>query len=51
LLAFIASIALFGPQAFLGLAERVYYLPTKIFTLLNATYPPRYAEASSLGLA
>jgi iron(III) transport system permease protein len=50
LLTFVASIALFGPQAFLGLPERVYYLPTKIFTLLYSTYPPRYAEASSLGL-
>lgn len=50
LLTFVASIALFGPQAFLGLPERVYFLPTKIFTLLLATYPPRYAEASALGL-
>lgn len=50
LLAFVASMALFGPQAFLGLPERVYFLPTKIFVLLNTTYPPRYAEASALGL-
>lgn len=49
LLAFVASIALFGPQAFLGLPERVYFLPTKIFTLLMV-YPPRYAEASALGI-
>jgi iron(III) transport system permease protein len=49
LLAFVASIALFGPQAFLGLPERVYFLPTKIFTLLSV-YPPRYAEASGLGI-
>ena len=49
LLAFVASIALFGPQAFLGLPERVYFLPTKIFTLLSV-YPPRHAEASGLGI-
>ena len=50
LLCFVASIALFGPQAFLGLPERVYYLPTKIFALLSIGYPPRYDEASALGL-
>ncbi|MCL4464963.1 MAG: iron ABC transporter permease [Chloroflexi bacterium] len=50
LLSFVASIALFGPQAFLGLPERVYYLPTKIWTLLSTGYPPRYSEASALGL-
>jgi iron(III) transport system permease protein len=50
LAAFVVSIALFGPQAFLGLPERVYYLPTKIWTLLSTGYPPRYAEASALGL-
>lgn len=50
LLSFVASIALFGPQAFLGLPKRVYFLPTEIFVLLNSTYPPRYAEASGLGL-
>ena len=49
LLAFVASIALFGPQAFLGLPGRVYFLPTKIFVLLSL-YPPRFAEASALGL-
>ena len=49
LLGFVASIALFGPQAFLGLPERIYFLPTMIFRLLSF-YPPRFAEASAVGL-
>ena len=49
LLAAVDSMALFGPQAIIGLPARLVFLPTRIYGVLGA-YPPRYAEASSLSL-
>lgn len=49
LLAAINSMALFGPQAFLGLPAQVVYLPTRIYGALSG-YPPRYADASALSI-
>ena len=50
LLSAIGSMALFGPQAFLGLPAQITFLPTRIFAVIGA-YPPRWAEASALSLA
>lgn len=49
LLGAVDSMALFGPQAFLGLPARIVFLPTRIYGVLGS-YPPRFAEASSLSL-
>lgn len=49
LLAAVDSMALFGPQALLGLPARLVFLPTRIYGLLGA-YPPRWADASGLSL-
>jgi iron(III) transport system permease protein len=49
LLAAINSMALFGPQAFLGLPAQIVYLPTRIYGALSG-YPPRYADASALSI-
>ncbi len=49
LLAAVDSMALFGPQAFLGLPARIVFLPTRIYGVLGG-YPPRFAEASALSL-
>ena len=49
LLSAIGSMALFGPQAFLGLPAQITFLPTRIYGVIGA-YPPRWAEASSLSL-
>ena len=50
LLSAIDSMALFGPQAFLGLPAQITFLPTRIYGVIGA-YPPRWAEASALSLA
>ena len=49
LLAAVNSIALFGPQAFLGLPAQIVYLPTRIYGALSG-YPPRFADASALSI-
>jgi iron(III) transport system permease protein len=49
LLAAVDSMALFGPQALLGLPARLVFLPTRIYGVLGA-YPPRWADASALSL-
>ncbi|MFI4981414.1 MAG: ABC transporter permease, partial [Nevskiales bacterium] len=49
LLAAVDSMALFGPQAILGLPAQVVYLPTRIYAGMTS-YPPRIAEASALSL-
>ena len=49
LLSAVDSMALFGPQAFLGLPARIVFLPTRIYGVLGG-YPPRFAEASALSL-
>ncbi|MGH7103095.1 MAG: ABC transporter permease, partial [Acetobacteraceae bacterium] len=49
LLAAVDSMALFGPQAFLGLPARLVFLPTRIYGVLGS-YPPRFADASVLSL-
>lgn len=49
LLSAIDSMALFGPQAFLGLPAQITFLPTRIYGVIGA-YPPRWGEASSLSL-
>jgi iron(III) transport system permease protein len=49
LLSAIASMALFGPQALLGLPAQVTFLPTRIYGVIGS-YPPRWAEASALSL-
>ena len=49
LLAGINSMALFGPQAFLGLPAQIVYLPTRIYGALSG-YPPRFADASALSI-
>jgi iron(III) transport system permease protein len=50
LLSAIDSMALFGPQAFLGLPAQITFLPTRIYGVIGS-YPPRWAEASALSLA
>lgn len=49
LLAAVDSMALFGPQAILGLPAQLVFLPTRIYGVLGA-YPPRLADASALSL-
>lgn len=49
LLAAVDSMALFGPQAFLGLPAQLVFLPTRIYGVLGS-YPPRFADASVLSL-
>jgi iron(III) transport system permease protein len=49
LLAAVEAMALFGPQAFLGLPARIVYLPTRIYGAMTG-YPPRFAEASALSM-
>jgi iron(III) transport system permease protein len=49
LIAAINSMALFGPQAFLGLPAQIVYLPTRIYGALSG-YPPRFADASALSI-
>jgi iron(III) transport system permease protein len=49
LLSAIESMALFGPQAFLGLPAQITFLPTRIYGVIGA-YPPRWSEASALSL-
>lgn len=47
LLAATASMALFGPQAFLGIPGHVDFLPTRLYAQLQ-TFPPRFPDASAL---
>jgi iron(III) transport system permease protein len=49
LLAAVDSMALFGPQAFLGLPAQIVFLPTRIYGLLGG-YPPRWGDAAALSL-
>ena len=49
LLAAVDSMALFGPQAFLGLPAQLVFLPTRIYAVLGS-YPPRWGDASALSL-
>ncbi len=49
LLAAVESLALFGPQAFLGSPAKIVFLPTRIYGTLGS-YPPRLADASALSL-
>jgi iron(III) transport system permease protein len=49
LLAAVSSMALFGPQAFLGLPAQIVYLPTRIYGALGG-YPPHFADASALSI-
>jgi iron(III) transport system permease protein len=49
LLAAVDSMALFGPQAFLGLPAQIVFLPTRIYGLLGS-YPPRWGDAAALSL-
>jgi iron(III) transport system permease protein len=49
LLSAVDSMALFGPQAFLGLPAQIVFLPTRIYGLLGS-YPPRWGDASALSL-
>jgi iron(III) transport system permease protein len=49
LLSAIDSMALFGPQAFLGLPAQITFLPTRIYGVIGS-YPPRWSEASALSL-
>ncbi len=49
LLAAVESMALFGPQAFLGLPAQIVFLPTRIYGVLGS-YPPRWGDASALSL-
>lgn len=49
LLAAVDSMALFGPQAFLGLPAQIVFLPTRIYAVLGS-YPPRWGDASALSL-
>ena len=44
LLAAVDSMALFGPQAFLGLPAQIVFLPTRIYGVLGS-YPPRWGDA------
>ncbi len=49
LLGAVESMALFGPQALLGLPARIVYLPTRIYGVISG-YPPRFADASALAM-
>lgn len=49
LLAAVDSMALFGPQAFLGLPAQIVFLPTRIYAVLGS-YPPRWGDAAALSL-
>lgn len=49
LLAAVESIALFGPQAFLGSPAQIVFLPTRIYGVIGS-YPPRFADAAALSL-
>jgi iron(III) transport system permease protein len=49
LLAAIDSLALFGPQALIGLPAQIVFLPTRIYGTIGS-YPPRWGEASALSL-
>ncbi|MDQ2785230.1 MAG: iron ABC transporter permease [Chloroflexota bacterium] len=49
LLAAVESLALFGPQAFLGSPAQLVFLPTRIYGVLGS-YPPHFADASALSL-
>lgn len=49
LLAFVDSLALFGPQAIIGVPARISTLPTKIYSLFS--YPPRFGLASALAMS
>jgi iron(III) transport system permease protein len=49
LLSAVDSMALFGPQAFLGLPAQITFLPTRIYGVIGS-YPPRWSEASALSL-
>jgi iron(III) transport system permease protein len=49
LLAAVNSMALFGPQALIGLPAQIVYLPTRIYGALGG-YPPHYADASALSI-
>lgn len=49
LLAAVDSMALFGPQAFLGLPAQITFLPTRIYGVIGS-YPPRWGEAAALSL-
>lgn len=49
LLAAIDSLALFGPQALIGMPAQIVFLPTRIYATIGS-YPPRWGEASALSL-
>lgn len=49
LLAAVESLALFGPQAFLGTPAQISFLPTRIYAVVSS-YPPRWGEAAALSL-
>ncbi len=49
LLAAIDSMALFGPQAIIGMPAQIVFLPTRIYATIGG-YPPRWGEAASLSL-
>jgi iron(III) transport system permease protein len=49
LLAAIDSLALFGPQALIGMPAQIVFLPTRIYGTIGS-YPPRWGEASALSL-
>ncbi len=49
LLAAIDSVALFGPQALIGLPAQIVFLPTRIYGTIGS-YPPRWGEAAALSL-
>lgn len=49
LLAAIDSLALFGPQAIIGVPAQIVFLPTRIYATIGS-YPPRWGEASALSL-
>ncbi|WP_084506997.1 ABC transporter permease [Geminicoccus roseus] len=49
LLAAVESLALFGPQSFLGTPAQISFLPTRIYGVISS-YPPRWGEAAALSL-
>jgi iron(III) transport system permease protein len=49
LLSVIDSLALFGPQAIIGMPAQIVFLPTRIYATISS-YPPRWGEASALSL-
>eukprot|EP01037_Dinobryon_pediforme_P002155 gene2155-2192_t len=49
LLSVIDSLALFGPQAIIGIPAQIVFLPTRIYATISS-YPPRWGEASALSL-